>query len=212
MSQTCCPGRKGHLTSRVVTTQYSMKIIINITVTMSQIFREIQYGERSCFENTTAAQTEEAANCSSLEEEAECVGRPGCYWHYNGLGIDYQVNQHPVFNVVPLATIEDIEVLLFTWSPRPAPHIVSSPAGVHHTKHCAGLQLETGKMSTKESIMNLRRQSVMAPHLAPLYVVSVGYPRCVRPPDQTVVASPLHLPCHLANLSGRQGWGGQSLT
>ena len=91
---------------------------------------------------------------------------------------------------------------VFTWSPRPAPHIVSSPAGVP-TKHCAGLQLETGKMATKESIMNLRRQSVMAPHLAPLYVVSVGYPRCVRPPDQTVVASPLHLPCHLANRDGR---------
>jgi len=89
-----------------------------INTTSRAVAREIQYGERSCFENTTAAQTEdttaEAANCSSLEEEAECVGRQGCYWHYNGLGIDYQVLAGPafilvfIFSAVVLAIMSDL--------------------------------------------------------------------------------------------------------
>ena len=35
----------------------------------------------------------ESVNCTDLEEEDACSLATGCYWQYNGLGIDYQVGK-----------------------------------------------------------------------------------------------------------------------
>ena len=37
-------------------------------------------------------QTTPGVNCTDIEEEERCSAQESCYWHYNGLGIEYQVN------------------------------------------------------------------------------------------------------------------------
>ena len=53
--------------------------------------REIGYGEKSCFTNDSVTQTTPGVNCTDIEEEEICGAQESCYWHYNGLGIEYQV-------------------------------------------------------------------------------------------------------------------------
>ena len=65
-----------------------------VNTTSRALARDLQFGDLSCFKNETAVTGEEeeiSVNCTSLKEEKDCVGQTQCYWHYNGLGLQYQV-------------------------------------------------------------------------------------------------------------------------
>ena len=65
-----------------------------INTTSRAVAREVEFGDQSCFKNETIVGGEElSVNCSSLKNETECVSQPECYWHYNGLGLQYQVTE-----------------------------------------------------------------------------------------------------------------------
>ena len=142
-------------------------------------------------------------------------GAPGLLLALQWSG-DRLPGQHPVCNVVSLATIEDRSFIIY---------LLGLP-GLHHTSFplqqgsppsivcwfTAGNWEDGDQRVNYESEKTICYDPSSCSSVCCECWLHVGYPRCVRPPDQTVVASPLHLPCHLANLSGRQGWGGQSLT
>ena len=65
-----------------------------VNTTSRALARDLQFGDLSCFNNETAGPgtgEESTVNCTSLKEEADCVEQAQCYWHYNGLGLQYQV-------------------------------------------------------------------------------------------------------------------------
>ena len=67
-----------------------------INTTSRALARDLEFGDQSCFKNETAVvvtSEEVSVNCSSLKNETDCVREEGCYWHYNGLGLQYQVRQ-----------------------------------------------------------------------------------------------------------------------
>ena len=65
-----------------------------VNTTSRALARDLQFGDLSCFKNETAVTGEEeiSVNCTSLKEEKDCVDQSQCYWHYNGLGLQYQVS------------------------------------------------------------------------------------------------------------------------
>ena len=66
-----------------------------VNTTSRALARDLQFGDLSCFKNETAVTGEEEeilVNCTSLKEEKDCVDQSQCYWHYNGLGLQYQVS------------------------------------------------------------------------------------------------------------------------
>ena len=66
-----------------------------VNTTSRALARDLQFGDLSCFKNETAVTGEEEeilVNCTSLKEEKDCVEQSQCYWHYNGLGLQYQVS------------------------------------------------------------------------------------------------------------------------
>lgn len=91
-----------------------------VNTTSKSQAREIGYGEKSCFTNDSVIEAE-SVNCTDLEEEDACSLATGCYWQYNGLGIDYQVLAGPafilvfIFSAVFLAILSD---LLYEWLSR----------------------------------------------------------------------------------------------
>ena len=74
----------------------------SVTMTWSPQAREIGYGDKSCFSNDSMVAP--GVNCSDIKEEAECGDQEGCYWHYNGLGIEYQVTNRVIWILLPLPT------------------------------------------------------------------------------------------------------------
>ena len=63
-----------------------------VNTTSRALARDLEFGDLSCFKNETVGSSEEiSVNCTSLKEEKDCVGQTQCYWHYNGLGLQYQV-------------------------------------------------------------------------------------------------------------------------
>ena len=65
-----------------------------VNTTSRALARDLQFGDLSCFNNQTADTSEESqVNCTSLKEEKDCVAQTQCYWHYNGLGLQYQVRE-----------------------------------------------------------------------------------------------------------------------
>ena len=63
-----------------------------VNTTSRALARDLEFGDLSCFKNETAGSSEEiSVNCTSLKEEKDCVEQAQCYWHYNGLGLQYQV-------------------------------------------------------------------------------------------------------------------------
>lgn len=91
-----------------------------INTTSKAQAREIGYGDKSCFSNDSVAAAP-GVNCSDIKEEAACGDKEGCYWHYSGLGIEYQVLAGPafilvfIFSAVFLAILSD---LLYEWLSR----------------------------------------------------------------------------------------------
>lgn len=64
-----------------------------INTTSRAVAREVEFGDQSCFKNqTNVSSNEKAVNCTDLKNETECVSQAECYWHYNGLGLQYQVS------------------------------------------------------------------------------------------------------------------------
>jgi len=100
-----------------------------INTTNREVAREIGYGEKACYENTTLTPSNSTSDvcdtsqtdisesgyfkCSEAKEEASCVKISHCYWEYSGLGIQYQVLAGPafimvfIFSAVFLAVLSD---------------------------------------------------------------------------------------------------------
>merc|ERR1719397_14770 len=86
-----------------------------INTTSRAVAREVEFGDQSCFKNETAVASDEmAVNCTSLKNETDCVIKSQCYWHYNGLGLQYQFLAGPafilvfIFSAVLLAVLSDL--------------------------------------------------------------------------------------------------------
>ena len=63
-----------------------------INTTSRAVAREIKFGDQSCFKSeTNVSGLEISVDCSSLKNETDCVSQSECNWHYNGLGLQYQV-------------------------------------------------------------------------------------------------------------------------
>ena len=63
-----------------------------------EVAREIEFGDKACFTNTskiakstTAELQEDLFECKESKNETHCISESHCFWTYSGLGIDYQV-------------------------------------------------------------------------------------------------------------------------
>jgi len=86
-----------------------------INTTSRAVAREVEFGDQSCFKNqTNVSSNEKAVNCTDLKNETECASQAECYWHYNGLGLQYQFLAGPafilvfIFSAVLLAVLSDL--------------------------------------------------------------------------------------------------------
>jgi len=88
-----------------------------INTTSRAVARDIGYGEKSCYPNSTyLGDTSSLASCTSPNSSStssSCSSLPHCSWDYSGLGIQYQVLAGPafilvfIFSAVLLAVLSD---------------------------------------------------------------------------------------------------------
>lgn len=73
-----------------------------INTTSRAVARDIHYGDKSCYFNTSFPVEDGQASCGSFKDETNCTsdGHPHCEWNYNGLGLEYQVLAGPAFIAV----------------------------------------------------------------------------------------------------------------
>jgi len=71
-----------------------------INTTSREVARDIHFGDRECFFNSTFEERKEDNNCSAVRHEEDCEEREFCSWDYSGLGYEYQILAGPAFIAV----------------------------------------------------------------------------------------------------------------
>ena len=62
-----------------------------------QVARDIHFGDKECFSNSTTEDDNDTSKCSDIKEEEKCNCEENCFWSFSGMGYEYQVLKRYVF-------------------------------------------------------------------------------------------------------------------
>ena len=71
-----------------------------INTTGRAVARDVHFGDKSCYLNSTHHGSVNASTCSAIKSQNDCLAlAPDCEWDYSGIGVQYQVLSGPTFVV-----------------------------------------------------------------------------------------------------------------
>jgi len=68
-----------------------------INTTAREVARDIHFGDKECFSNSTTENDNDTSKCSDIKEEEKCNSEENCFWSFSGMGYEYQILAGPAF-------------------------------------------------------------------------------------------------------------------